>query len=628
MNVVLNPFYIRFSGSLKIGEIDSSKMTDLIKEGIPVARKAADAIKSSVEGMTYVVADALAGYLTHQLEVYDCSSFFTIAWIIYHQIDDFRANNVAPVRPAVGMEDLFNFCNVAAGAEAAPGQAQILAAAMKDGLPVFDTRRLLNSDINVLRLISRGPISVTVPVIPGVEPNIRPHVATSFETPTIRILLLTREGDYVPPAFVMPSAEDILASIAKLAVLSGNHDSIVKGYIRACTIVNGRPLYPAVVPVGAHVDWMTSIFEIHATAIPQPRFSNPIWTFMHQGKTHFDRLEVFKDDFNTLIGCNRAEATFISPLIAAWLSISFSTYFHMFNFGGRELNSIVGPPDTHGNARSILAQMLFNMDLGISRVFRLAPAMIAQTHDVVVNPLVFIGSRWSNEFVGMIPAHFVPARYWQGQWGFHVPYWGNPLALSDGMKAYADVWGYMSPPVSFNFSGEMTLHGEEHVKAWYAWMGDQSYEKTAAAKVKYRYVPYGVTAINVMRQHWGAEAAWNLWFEYITVNRGIARPAVMPVDLAQQPNYEPDHNSVVPGTLLTYEWTTKQVYSPLVTAQVLGQAQYGAMVADVEISSITAGTNLAVSSCDVPEIASFDALAIEMGMTDFVAGAVAVSKEN
>lgn len=569
----IRPFHIRESRPRVVGTIDATMMTDLVVNGIVSFRKTSDAIMTGIPQVSRAVADMLAPHLLQQLTVHDSSGFFTISYMIAMMIQDYENNGVNPVRPQIGMEDLFDLANVGAGQQDALEQAGVIITAMQEGRAMFDASKLTTADVNVLRLIARGPASLRPPV------GHRRHVASYFEHAAIRICLMVRPN-YNLPNFLMPSAAQAYAATAKFAVLLGSHDSLVKGFVRAGSLINGKTLLNMVAPneqVRLVNDWMNSQLECMATTIPQIRCANPIWDFIQHGKSNFDRTDIYAEEFKHLQSMEIFELAQVSVLISAWASLGLSTLLNYFNIGGRELASLGLHPGVHGNATPLVRGLMFEETQSIPNYIPLALGFPAQTHDVVISPRCYIGMWWCNGGIDHNVLMWGDVHNWRQRWGSRVPYLNRPLALADGMKNFSHVWGVMSPPVTFNLSKEILFTGPPESRGWQAVLGDSGYSDVAESATPFVYQNYGSLAINALRQHHAILDQWDLTYVDV-IKRATALTFYPHVgNDIPQPIYRNDLNYIEQGSLLSFDWHSGRVIAPVLSRDMMGAQVFDAL---------------------------------------------------
>lgn len=606
----MNAFTIVHSPPVRVGALGTLESTDLIVNGIVAYRKVSDAVMASLQGVTRTTADVVAPHLLSQLDVYDNSAFFVLAYLVAFTRHDYERNGVQPMRPAQGMEDLFTIINIASQEPAeARNQAAQLIQAMEAGRATFDVAKLTNPDINMLRLIARGPNSLRPPI------NFRRHIASYFTTPAQYMALLVR-GEYNIPVFAMPTTAQMFASIVRFATLIGSHDSMVKGFIRASSMINGHCLVDLDVvrqplPAG---DWMSCIFEHTTTAIPQPHFSNPMWDFISQGKTNFDRTAIFKAEFDLLIGMPPMQISDAGALIGAWLSVGTSTLLNYFNITGREMNTIGAANPVHNNAVGILRSLLFQQTNRIPNFIPMALGMIAQTHDVVFSPVVFVGSNWCNDGVGIPADAYLPRAGWQSRYLLTVPYMISPLSVCHGMKTYSHVWGVSEPPVQYSVEDELECSGPQDTWRWLAHRGTVGYAEKCKSAVPFQFEPYGMMVINALRQHWGVVDDWNVNFNQLVPRGGEHEIMAAAVDNLPVADFTLPMNFVTPGSFLSYDWVNTRVVAPYVTRNNMGLQLFDGLQHKISSPSPNAGIILPKSAQQATIISSVEGLRKALGI--------------
>lgn len=578
----LQDFPIHNTAPIEVGRIDQDELLSLVDNGIIKFRATTEALMASLNNVSRPIAEGLAPYLMQQTTVYDCSQIFVNAFLIHAALYEYGENGVVPIL-AQAANLPFTYANIAAPVAEAPANMVTLLNAMQNGMPTLDTDLLSAPDLCALRLIARGPNCLNVAAAARI------HVSQQFTTTEIQMCLLSRQQDYAVPVFAMPTADQFLATINKLVELTGAHDSYVKGFVRAASILCGRTLHQAV--AGNANTWISSTLEIVATAVPQARMTNPMWGFLGKGRKNMDRTQNFAVDYQTLRGLQGGQLVHVSVLVAAWISLGISTTLHTFNLTGREMNSLGVAAAVHRNAAALVRDLFIVASNAVNNIYPIAMGFMAQLHNANVCPSVFQGSSWCNACINFPDGAFLPAASWFLMFPHSVPYLVSPLALATGMSAYSHLWGLSQSPLKFDFSKEMIASGDNATKGWSAHLGTAGYDQKAKSQMPFIYEQYGPLALNAMRQHFGLDAAWQITYDAIerrdsgTVARSLG---ILEVD---QPEYVAGLNYITPGTMPSYDWANNRVVAPKVTRAVMTGVVYEGLCLGAVHESRNAGLN-------------------------------------
>lgn len=605
---IVSEFHIMETAPIVLGEVDVQDCPHLMMDGVLQYKKAVDALRASIDGLSPQMADSLAAHLLDVGQVFDNSTFFTMAYMMFFILYDFEMQGVAPVRPDAGMEDVFTFCNLAAGQQTFAEQTQVFTQIIGTQRVTFDYPRMSPADINLLRLIARGPISIVAPQAAGVR-----HIAQTMRRVVLDISFLTRVQNVELPEFAMPSAGQALASIKKMAVLMGSHDSMVKGFVRASLLLTGNMAQLLQAPPAVN-RWVNGLLEIERTAMPAVRTPNLLWANLPGGLPPFDRTSAFVDDYATLASSSPVTTARISVVVASWVSLAFSTLLNHFNLTGRELTSMLHQPGLHENAADLVASMLVRHAEPTPPAISITAAIVRQLTEATLSPTVYRGCRWCNELVGLDPAHFGQNMAWMAGWPFAVPYLVLPLAASASLRGYAHVWGLSESPVTFDFSQELQTAGPIATRGWYGYLGEGGYMEKAQSGMPFIYEPYGILAINALIQHYGVPLPAHIGHQYIRAAHRACVVEPVPLINVAQPVIEGHLRYIMPGTLPTFDWATKRVVSPYITRQAMGAQVFDSLMIGASGPSPNAGINRPGMNMQVNPVLSIDRVLANLGL--------------
>lgn len=364
------------------------------------------------------------------------------------------------------------------------------------------------------------------------------------------------------------SPDSMRATLIALAHTRGELDAMVRGFVRACTVVNQVRRVG-----GGRISYFLPTLERAAHLIwPAPRDYNPLWRWLGYTPPP-TTYGPFLGEAETIEARSMIYLADIMLLTSSLISLGSGLVCNKVNLGGQELNWINGQPNPPPSSLQLFATFFLrtesHQNSALPNFFRALCAEIADVTDMAINPTCFVQHAWNSSGVGMpVPG---PETDW-ATWGPAIPYLLHPFSTAWALLLWPYTWGFFTGSAKLDLTSERILSGT--FAGWYSDLGDRRYSAISRgeAATPYEYLPYSLAVINTLYQHFNRQQAPP---NRVRVHhRGLSNPEAMP-DRAVRPAWPADAWSLalhvlVPGYLRTYSWTEDCVYANYLAENDLG----------------------------------------------------------
>lgn len=149
---------------------------------------------------------------------------------------------------------------------------------------------------------------------------------------------------------------------------------------------------------------------------------------------------------------------------------------------------------------------------------------------------------------------------------------GFVLSLAQYFSAYPQEWCILAPGVDYDFTKETVLGSNVLAQnGWFAWRGAKEAFESSAQSANGVFIPYGLAAINVIKQSCSALDPGNaLTFSVNVIPRQFgdqpAIPDATPPVFPHAPVWHVPLRILEPCTLRTFDWQTNTTYAHAISA--------------------------------------------------------------
>nr|QUS52821.1 hypothetical protein [Mute swan feces associated toti-like virus 3] len=523
----------------------------------------------SVISISHDVSKAVAAQLLMNRERVDNSTLYGAGILLMFDLQTKLAMaQVAALAPAVMPLPVID--TTAAGAAALP-VIEAMTQHIANGTFVFFAKDLTAADLSVLAIIAHGLPALVNP--PAGQPI---PIGQAISTPGIGMVVYSPGGQALPPLQV-PTPSQVLTCLNKVAAMRGESSHFARGFVRASTLYNlVESHYVAPGPAGAQATILkTSIGEIGRSVWPRPRDSNWLWRALKIAPVP-EEAEVFEGEAAQLASNTPAVLSRVGIAIAALMATAIGSVWHYFNITGSCLTLWATGAGMAGTAVvTLLNQLNVTPEYGIvPLVMGLTCGIVSQLCGSSVNMTCYSGPSWSGGGAGLPQAAAVGPNFWAADALNCVDYIANPLAAAWLYDTWLDIWGIGDGPVTYCLDDELKTNSPlANQNGWWSTLGDKRYTAASKTDPPHVYRPYGALLLNALAQGWNLAGMFVVNFLQIAIvndryDHGV--PGVW-----HPPQYHAALCMIVPGTLLTYEWSTGYIMAPVVTQGAFGAVNWG-----------------------------------------------------
>lgn len=560
-NSVLRETRISWGKTVEVGKVDKGALETFMPNKLPELRQ----VISTMRGSTFMsnnLATALCPLIQQGHTQFDLVGMFTCLFILLDFLqtcDNNRLNrNVNPLAA-----DPVTYANVATEEAQFNVPYQPLRAAIYGQYIVVAQRDISEREINVMRALSLGPQMWNL-----AANAVRP-IHYWFRWDMYQWLVWNSGPVYnVGIDDVLPA--DLLTFAFKIASIYKCNDALVRGFIRASTLINGVRN----VATGSREQFfICASIEAEQICLPKPVGRNVIWTMICTVWESYVDQGDFAMDLNTLQNLNNNDWMQMSAASGAVISVGVSTAFNHFNIDGRCLN------DWANHAQVPSTPFLRNWfepipGTCVLPVFNSACLVISTFTGWSLSNLCLTTFNWCNNFNNR---NNVPDDdLWRRVWGRWVPYPVQPLSLQWCLIAYPCEWGYSGPNPEFSMHQEMIILGPEAARGIYTYLGDLTYFDAAQSNEPFRFVPYAAHFLNALKGHFRDDA--NTPFSYRGFTNaggdGVYQSAEYWEDQEYQPDYVDGLFCLKAGTVKSFNWPDYRVFGVVIRAGNIGVADW------------------------------------------------------
>lgn len=526
----------------------------VIQEYLPDQRIDSRRVGSTMRGeenMSNIYAQATIPLLHQGHESYDLSGMFTVLHLMIDYSIFIDKRNLNRVRGAFNADSVTTV-NILAEGEHGQAAAVATASAIETGRIPIQRRLLTNADLSVLYAISSGMQYI------GVDAGNHPFLHRRFTWPRILWVLWDANPAALGNPAVVTTAQ-LRATASKLALWCDAYGDYVEGYIRAQTLINGK----LVRGEDGTDSFVMSMLDVERVSLPFPRGRSFIWGMLTNKYTYVYPCEVLRAEFDILIDRTSDEIVLIGAVIASAVSLAASSVLNQFNVTGKNLNAWASHQPVPVN--NFLSGLFSGRSGMHTHTFAMVVCnVIPQFLGFKISWTCFLGGQWCNGFAHR--ADIGDLQLWASEWGNHVPYMLRPEVLEWLMVKWLSVWGISGPGLSYDISNEVYVVGPDGTQGLMIWLGDDKYKEAALTRVPFINNPYGIFLINALKQDWRDAAAYVISYRRIlrSVGASVLIDPEYLIDADWQPEYDLNTFTAVPGTLLSYDWTTAAVLGPVI----------------------------------------------------------------
>lgn len=181
---------------------------------------------------------------------------------------------------------------------------------------------------------------------------------------------------------------------------------------------------------------------------------------------------------------------------ALMVSLSFTHVFHEINITGIEMGEVyMGNHNSH--VRSLLESITIACDKDQAPLIcMIAAGCLPQISAISISLHALMTRRWSS--VAFDRSMLALVFSWRSVSPNSVLYLVSPLVLVFTGINLDIKWGLSKPGLKAHFSSGVVITDTDLNKTWYAALDDKEYKIKALSPTPYRYVPYGLVAINAI----------------------------------------------------------------------------------------------------------------------------------
>lgn len=519
------------------------------------------------------MANRLCTRLYESTSQYGLEGFFFVLFVLadYKFVLEHNAVEVA-IQPAP--EGAITTINLAAEGDALELALQAAEDAIATNRICFNRIHLTRVHWNVLRAATLGPVTFQ-------GDNLNGYVGHHLATRLIRFAIYD-VGVIAAVPVEVPTSEQIFAAAFHFARLLHAEQCLVRGWVRAQTVVNGQIREDE----QFRDMFFMSTLELEVLSMPRPQGRNFMWDFLCDRFELLDPIAGYEVEYNTLATLRQSTSRCPGAVVAALVSLSISTYFNYFNIGGTELNRWAARTDTV--VARFLDVALMSRDRNTAPIFQCMAANLAACTGFVVSPSCFRSFAWC---AGFNARDIELADGWNSAWARHIPYIVHPISMAWILSAWHTVWGYSGPNPGIHIGAELFSTLPDGMRMVAVHMGDDSYARVAQSSTPFTYIIYGAHFLNIWRQMSRVDFAGRISFVTITraQSGAIAYGNQFVEDDEWQPAYDDASFSIVPGTLRTYIWESGQVLGPTLRSAHWPAMYYNLMMALGDKREVWAG---------------------------------------
>lgn len=482
---------------------------------------------------------------------------FLVGHIIHELLYWFELGGV---QPHVGEQepDAITLFNTNAAGNAAPAMIAVLVEAINTRRIPIHRRFLTDMDINVLRALARGTDYFQL------ANQGQFFIHQRIGSAPIHFLVYQDDAVALPAAGV-PTADDFVLTLQKLARILNAEDDYVLGWTRAQTIVNGK-----LVVLEGDLQFISVGLEVERVTTPAPIGCSMIWQQLTNSWRTIDVALGLRAEYDELVAERTVETIRIGAALAALYGLGVSSYLNTFNLGGIFLcrwarRAAEYPADA-------MAQIIrADVTSLVPPICRAGTSLVTSMTGFVLSWRPFRTQLWCGGMVhrnGQVPDDTL----WGQVWQLHVPYVVRPEAMAWLFSSLLSVWGLSGPYPGIDIAPELIIGVEVALQVLAVFKGDSSWSVVANSKSPYLMRVYGAFCINTIRQHFRVGAVWQInWQEVRQATDGsVMVEAGYNVDPRLQPLYDVRTFTMVPGTYITFNWLNMRSLLPNILRATIG----------------------------------------------------------
>lgn len=576
-----DPIGLEIGYSTKIikDSFDIASASEYVRDkGVALTKPIAEGLQSEFR-MIKSVAEQLAPLFTYNLDRHNNSAFFTQLVLLAMQVHDLEMAGIQwRVHPNVTRARLTHV-NVHCQPNEIKDMVDAFAQANVNGTLVLRGKYISNAKLTILAMMSVGMKSVYIQNA-GIQ-----HVYNrfDFELPSFMIV---HEG-IVPEMFQVEQSvpSDMIWKFAiELAKQLRMHADFVEGVNNAMRIGFG-----VIRGAGNRPVYFTSTLESRKILLPRPHFHNCLWDILKKEPQELP-CPLLEGDFTALASMDIDELQLSGTLMSSMMSSAVSTNLNMQNYTGTQINDLHAQEIISRHSHINLINYI-SVQRGCDRaaIFVDMCSTMTQTYGLSMNSSCFRYSSWSNSMQFSVPL-FGNDQMWMIEWANRVPYLFDPIVMLPYAQGLPEVWGLSLPKMSLDWTRESTVTGSDDTQAWWARTGDTRYDANLKARTASGYVSYGLFCINFLIEHTplGINEPFDICFESRIMNG--SEPLTQEfLHGRYQPQFDFRIPHVIPGTLLTYDWTRNCQLTPYIQRAALPYNIFEVLAASHTIESIYAG---------------------------------------
>nr|AJT39580.1 proline-alanine-rich protein [dsRNA virus environmental sample]AJT39586.1 proline-alanine-rich protein [dsRNA virus environmental sample] len=552
---------IRWSDAVAEGSVSPIE----VERFMPNLHSELRVISSTLRGatsMSNAFANLMVTLLPDNTFSYELTSLYVVLFILadYRYFLDLDA--IVPGRGVVPADVITTIETTAEDAQAAI-MAGAANEAIVSGRLCLRRRYLSDADINVMRALATGP------AIYLLAEGERRFIHGRFETEPIRFAIW-ESGQIILPQEAVPTYNDLLSFATKLAIMLDAKDACVLGFVRAYTLLNGRNVPDR---RGDTSTWIMSTLEAEVVYMPKPSGRHFLWSMLTCSYVYTYAKENYDNEYVALTNLDCHQLVKTGSTIATVYSLALSSTLNDLNITGANLNTWASKQQVVVTA--FFSQFANKPSLALRPfIFSVPCSIVTQMTGMVISNRCFMTSYWCNGFshVGNIPNN----RGWERQWGNHVPYLVRPESLAWLLSTWLSVWGLCGPKPIVNIAHDMFCVGPADSQGLMFWKGDKNYEVVRDSTSPWFYIPYGLTLLNALAQHYRIAVPWPIALRGMrksTTGTALLDPVYRLANNIQ-PMFDGATHSYLPGTLLTYSWATDEILVPTLRKRDVGNMMW------------------------------------------------------
>lgn len=318
---------------------------------------------------------------------------------------------------------------------------------------------------------------------------------------------------------------------------------------------------------------MTPFFECNLRLeYSKPKDTNPILRWLNVRRTQVD--DIFYKDM-PVFGAGFPDAAGLN--LAVWMGTmvftACTTSFYTFNITGTLLQGLV-------TTNHPIPDIFLDLANNVALLSRADPTNIFSTPTIAM----FIRHCIKMTLKCQLTDDYFGFRDWscwrdrkeayvneylQRNWPVLAPHTGNIMATARWMENIPYEWGISGVAPHLDLSGDLDISaGTAESRGWYAFMGSEAYEAAAKSGTPYALIGYGAHVYNCIWQILNDEIdivqpqnvplPWAVGGKY-----RVQLPVVYPPGTVVIPD---EFRLLMPCTLPTFIWDTRQVASPFLSA--------------------------------------------------------------